>query len=101
MSNFINAIKSLTDIPFNVIGDDIYENIEWLGSGTVPTKEEVSAKEAEVKTQWEYNEYQRNREFNYPDIGDQLDDLYHSGAFSSDMTAKIKAVKDAYPKPSS
>jgi hypothetical protein len=101
MSNFINAIKSLTDIPFNVIGDDIYENIEWLGSGTVPTKEEVSAKEAEVKTQWEYNEYQRNRRYNYPDIGDQLDDLYHSGAFSSDMAAKIKAVKDAYPKPSS
>ena len=53
MSNFINAIKSLTDIPFNVIGDDLYENIEWLGSGTVPTKEEVSAKESEVKTQWE------------------------------------------------
>ena len=73
MSNFINAIKSLTDIPFNVIGDDIYENIEWLGSGTKPTKEEVSAKEAEVKTQWEYNEYQRNRRYNYPDIGDQLD----------------------------
>ena len=101
MSNFINAIKSLTDIPFNVIGDDIYENIEWLGSGTKPTKEEVSAKEAEVNTQWENNEYQRKRMPNYPDIGDQLDDLYHSGAFSSDMAAKIKAVKDAYPKPSS
>ena len=101
MSNFINAIKSLTDIPFNVVGDDIYENIEWLGSGTKPTKEEVSAKEAEVNTQWENNEYQRKRMPNYPDIGDQLDDLYHSGAFSSDMAAKIKAVKDAYPKPSS
>ena len=100
MSNFINAIKSLTDIPFNVVGDDIYENIEWLGSGTKPTKEEVSAKEAEVNTQWENNEYQRKRRPNYPDIGDQLDDLYHSGAFSSDMAAKIKAVKDAYPKPS-
>ena len=100
MSNFINAIKSLTNIPFNVVGDDIYENIEWLGSGTKPTKEEVSAKEAEVKTQWENNEYQRKRMPNYPDIGDQLDDLYHSGAFSSDMAAKIKAVKDAYPKPS-
>ena len=100
MSNFINAIKSLTDIPFNVIGDDIYENVEWLGPGTKPTKEEVLAKEAEVKTQWEYNEYQRKRRPNYPDIGDQLDDLYHSGAFSSDMAAKIKAVKDAYPKPS-
>ena len=100
MSNFINAIKSLTDIPFNVVGDDIYENIEWLGSGTKPTKEEISAKEVEVKTQWENNEYQRKRRPNYPDIGDQLDDLYHSGAFSSDMAAKIKAVKDAYPKPS-
>ena len=100
MSNFINAIKSLTDIPFNVVGDDIYENIEWLGSGTKPTKEEVSAKEAEVNTQWENNEYQRKRMPNYPDIGDQLDDLYHSGAFSSDMAAKIKAVNDAYPKPS-
>ena len=100
MSNFINAIKSLTDIPFNVIGDDLYENIEWLGSGTVPTKEEVSAKESEVKTQWEYNDDQRKREPNYPDIGDQLDDLYPKGAFSSDMAAKIKAVKDAYPKPS-
>ena len=100
MSNFINAVKSLTDIPFNIVGDDLYENIEWLGSGTVPTKEEVSAKEAEVKTQWENNEYQRNRRPRYPAIGDQLDDLYHSGAFSSDMAAKIKAVKDAYPKPS-
>ena len=100
MSNFINAIKSLTDIPFNVIGEDLYENIEWLGSGTVPTKEEVSAKESEVKTHWEYNDYQRKIEPISPDIGDQLDELYHKGAFSSDMAAKIKAVKDAYPKPS-
>ena len=36
----------------------------------------------------------------YPDIGDQLDDLYKKGAFSTEMTAKIKAVKDSYPKPS-
>ena len=36
----------------------------------------------------------------YPDIGDQLDDLYHKGAFSDAMAAKIKAVKDKYPKPS-
>ena len=100
MSNFINAVKSLTDIPFNIVGDDLYKNIEWLDSGTIPTEAEVLAKEAEVKAQWENNEYQRNRRPRYPDIGDQLDDLYHSGAFSSDMAAKIKAVKDAYPKPS-
>ena len=38
-------------------------------------------------------------DLHYPDIGDQLDDLYHKGAFSDEMTAKLKAVKDKYPKP--
>lgn len=36
----------------------------------------------------------------YPSIGDQLDDLFHKGAFSAEMTAKLQAVKDQYPKPS-
>ena len=44
--------------------------------------------------------YRDDRRTNYPDIGDQLDDLYKNCAFSDDMTAKIKAVKDANPKPS-
>ena len=43
--------------------------------------------------------YKKQRRPLYPDIGDQLDDLYKKGAFSADMTAKIKKVKDDYPKP--
>ena len=38
------------------------------------------------------------RQFEYPDIGDQLDALYHAGVFPEDMANKIKAVKDKYPK---
>jgi hypothetical protein len=34
----------------------------------------------------------------YPPIGDQLDDLFKQGAFSAEMTAKLQAVKDKYPK---
>jgi hypothetical protein len=34
----------------------------------------------------------------YPSIGDQLDALYKAGVFPADMAAKIKAVKDKYPK---
>jgi len=30
---------------------------------------------------------------------DQLDYLYHKGAFSDEMAVKIKAVKDVHPKP--
>jgi hypothetical protein len=44
-------------------------------------------------------DYQLKRAREYPSIGDQLDDLFKSGAFSEQMTAKIKAVKDKYPKP--
>ena len=43
--------------------------------------------------------YKATRKSQYPEIGDQLDDLYKQGAFSADMTAKIKKVKDDNPKP--
>ena len=42
--------------------------------------------------------YADHRRDDYPDMGDQLDDLYHKGAFSDEMAAKLKAVKDANPK---
>ena len=44
-------------------------------------------------------QYKKDRFYEYPDIRDQLDDLFHAGAFTSEMTAKIQAVKDKYPKP--
>ncbi len=43
--------------------------------------------------------YREIRAEAYPPIGDQLDDLYKQGAFSADMTAKLKKVKDDNPKP--
>ena len=45
-------------------------------------------------------DYIKNRVDTYPQIGDQLDDLFHKGAFSTEMTAKLQAVKDTHPKPS-
>lgn len=44
------------------------------------------------------NSYARKRAAEYPAIGDQLDALYHAGVFPTDMAARIKAVKDKYPK---
>jgi len=44
-----------------------------------------------------YN-YKTQRKMCYPNIGDQLDDLYKQGAFSDEMAAKIKKVKDDIPK---
>ena len=58
--------------------------------------EEVDRLQADYDAQ----SYARARRPLYPDIGDQLDDLYKQGAFSDEMAAKIKKVKDDNPKPS-
>ena len=42
--------------------------------------------------------YDRKRVSEYPAIGEQLDGLYHAGVFPDEMAAKLKAVKDKYPK---
>ena len=42
--------------------------------------------------------YYEKRSEEYPDIGEQLDDLFKQGAFSPEMTARIQAVKDRYAK---
>ena len=44
------------------------------------------------------NAYKVSRVLDYPNIGDQLDALYHAGVFPDDMAAQIQAVKERYPK---
>lgn len=56
---------------------------------------------------WEYHEipsvpektWDEKRMRGYPSWREQMDDLFHQGAFSESMTATIQAVKDAHPKP--
>ena len=63
------------------------------------TEAEVNALiEAEI-TKEQSELYKELRKPEYPSIGDQLDDLYHSGGFSTEMKSKIAAVKSKYPKP--
>ena len=59
-----------------------------------------AAEEKRKEDEWKAIKYRYERRSQYPDIGDQLDDLYKKGAFSDEMAAKIKAVKDNNPKPS-
>ena len=59
-----------------------------------------AAEEKRKEDEWKATQYRDERKSQYPDIGDQLDDLYKKGAFSDEMAAKIKVVKDNNPKPS-
>ena len=62
------------------------------------TWEQVSAKITELQSAFDAQAYARARKPLYPAIGDQLDDLYHAGVFSAEMTATLKKVKDDNPK---
>ena len=80
---------------FAVFGTKDDYTIRWDSTDiTQPSQSDLDASIVEV----EKLDYQDKRRKEYPNIGDQLDDLYVKGAFSDDMAAKIKAVKDKYPK---
>ena len=70
--------------------------IEWDSgnSDSQPTDDELNA----AYTAWKAaEEYKINRAKEYPNIVDQLDDIYHNGI--DGWKATIKTIKDKYPNP--
>ena len=53
----------------------------------------------ESEAAWQADEYKRQRQFEYPNWGEQLDYIYHNGvdAWKADI---VDPVKTKYPKPS-
>jgi len=96
---YIDAIISLVGGQVGGLNDGPIEKIKFFDGQTPPTEEEIQAKLKELQADYDAQSYARTRKPLYPDIGDQLDDLYKQGAFSDEMAAKIKKVKDDNPKP--
>ena len=77
----------------------VYENIViHHPDKEKPTKEFLESELVRHQTEWDAQAYSRNRQAEYPPIGDQLDALFHAGVFPADMAAQLQAVKDKYPK---
>jgi hypothetical protein len=64
----------------------------------MPSDEEIAQAKKDVFDIYNNTFYQKQRSREYPSIQEQLDDLFHRGAFSQEMTARIQAVKDRFPK---
>ena len=95
----VQAILSLR--PTTKAGEWCLRNniITWVDPTiTMPSDSEIEAEVARQKALYDAKEYARSRKIEYPDIGDQLDSLFHAGVFPADMTATLQAVKDKYPK---
>lgn len=74
---------------------------ELLGSEeeAIANYDTMVAEHEASDVEFEAKRYQQDRANVYPNIGDQLDDLFKAGAFSDEMSGIIQAVKDAHPKP--
>ena len=88
MSNIITAILAINPSADVTIKDEDIDQITWH-SGTPISKTDILAKQTELS-------YINKRAAEYPNIVDQLDDIYHNGI--DGWNATIKAVKDKYPK---
>ena len=94
--DIVKALQSLRPNAEWVVQDGV---LEWMDDKqTQPTDAEIKTEIARLQAEYDSNKYQRDRKRKYPDMGDQLDALYHAGVFPEDMAAKIKTVKDEFPK---
>jgi len=98
--DIVTAINLLAPGATWSINADDYNQIIWETPDIPkPTRAQVDAKIAELKTEYAAKEYQRQRAPEYPDIKDQLDAIWKGGDAYNEMLAKVMAVKDKYPKP--
>ena len=89
---------------FTYKNDDI-NTIEWLEGTTPIPKADIEAKMNEMANEPKQSNYAQQRRNAYPEIGDQLDMLWHSIDQDPQLKSKyfdfyeaIKAVKVKYPK---
>ena len=96
------AIKLINPNAHYIIREDNLDMIEWDDDTTPIPKADIEAKMNEIGTESNYAQQRRNA---YPEIGDQLDMLWHSIDQDPQLKSKyfdfyeaIKAVKVKYPK---
>ena len=98
-----NETEYQRDVKY-VSGSD--DNGSAIFSDTQPyTWSQVNTKKSALQTQYDNDAYKRDRKASYPEIGEQLDKLFHdidNGTLttSGDFYTALNAVKTAHPKPS-
>jgi len=105
MITIVEALQSLRpNANWSLIGDT-YDGLDWIDeSQTKPTEEEINTEIVRLQAIEDSIQYQKDRKEQYPDIGDQLDMLWHAidlGTLdqTSDFYITLKEVKDNNPKP--
>ena len=96
-NDIIHSLYNATTVGYDFVND------KW--TATDKDGNAINVVSADVDAEFAKQEYKNKRQ--YPEIGEQLDLLWHSIDADADLKTKfanfynaIKAVKDANPKPS-
>jgi hypothetical protein len=99
MTNIINSILSINPNAEVVVRGDDINTIEWHNGTTPIPANEILAKQQELITEYNSNQYQRDRAKEYPSIQEQLDLQYWDKINNTNKWEEaINAVKQKYPK---
>jgi hypothetical protein len=83
----------------SVNAEDINQ-ITWLNGTTPIPASEILAKQQELITEYNSNQYQRDRAKEYPSIQEQLDMQYWDKVNNTNnWQTKVNEIKVKYPKP--
>ena len=99
MISIIEAIKAINPIAeCTVINEDI-DDIIWNDNTTPISNEDILAKQTELQTEYDAQDYARKRKKEYPDIYNYIDGIVKSDQAQIDKyIADCQAVKDKYSK---
>ena len=89
----LDAVREL--VGHGISGDSNATDINYRGK-TPASQSDIDAKYDELIEAWNNSQYQRDRALAFDPIPEQLDQIYHD---IDGWKAKIKAVKEKYPKP--
>ena len=97
MNKYVNKVQAV----LNLVGGGISavnEDVTYLSGQTPPSEAEIDAEVIRLQSEYDAQEYARNRKAEYPDWGTQLEKIADDGidAWKTDM---LEPVKAKFPKP--
>tara|TARA_R110000824_G_scaffold365046_1_gene553522 strand:+ start:164 stop:463 length:300 start_codon:yes stop_codon:yes gene_type:complete len=96
MTDIMSAILAINPSAEVSVNDEDINQITWLNDTPVISQADIVSKQTELRTIYDNKKYQRDRAEEYPDIRDQLDDIFHNGI--EGWKTSIQVIKTKYPK---
>ena len=96
MVKVIDAIKAINPNAEVSIGGNSVDSIQWLNETAEISKADIQAKQTELQTAYDAEEWKRNRQAEYPSHRDCIHALLDGGDTLTDLQAKRTAIKNTH-----